>query len=158
MKYERLTKRFRNSLMKPDVELMGTVQDGVFRLAELEDKIERGELVDTKENHLIAISRASGKSSKQLETIDILAKYEQGMLVELPCKVGDTVYKQYINEIESFRVTMICQKADKTFKIRLTSDRYKTSHDVLISELGKTVFLTKAEAEQKLKELEDERL
>ena len=46
MKYKRLTKRFRNSQMQQDVELMGTVQDGIFRLAELEDKIEQGKLIE----------------------------------------------------------------------------------------------------------------
>ena len=42
---ERLTKRFKNSQMQADVELLATVRDGVFRLAEYEDAEEDGLLL-----------------------------------------------------------------------------------------------------------------
>ena len=59
-----------------------TYRDPMYiRLQELEDKIENNELVDVKENHLIRISRASGKTS--LNTVEILTKYENGLLKEL---------------------------------------------------------------------------
>lgn len=48
MNYTRLTRRFRNSQMQQDVELMTTVSNGVYRLAELEDKIEQGTLKEEK--------------------------------------------------------------------------------------------------------------
>ena len=61
---------------------------------------------------------------------------EQGRLVKLPCKVGDDVY--YILGIPNETPCAI----DKcTFEL---SD---------INKIGKTVFLTKSEAEAKLKEL-----
>ena len=59
-----------------------TYRDPMYiRLQELEDKIENNEIVDVKENHLIQISRASGKTS--LNTVEILTKYENGLLKEL---------------------------------------------------------------------------
>ena len=42
---KRMTKIFRNSQMQPDVELLGTISDGIFRLAEYEDAEENGLIV-----------------------------------------------------------------------------------------------------------------
>lgn len=61
---------------------------------------------------------------------------EQGRLIKLPCKVGDTVYLIKNNE------TIVECKADMMFL------------GVLWEEFGKEWFLTKSEAEAKLKELE----
>ena len=72
-----------------------------------------------------------------------LAEYEdldeQGLLLRLPCKVGDTVY--YILGIPK---ETPCVIEHCTFEL---SDIYK---------IGKTLFLTQAEAEQKLKEMESD--
>lgn len=85
--------------------------------------------------------------------LDKLAAYEdaeeQGRLVILPCKVGETVY--YLNpfdEIENGKITMLQQKADGTWKFRVTTD---FSHDVTTDAIGKTVFLSSEEAEAALK-------
>lgn len=127
------------------------------RLAELEDKIERGELVDVKEKHLIAISRASGKSSKQLKAIEILTKYENGTLIELPCKVGDDFW--YITMIWGFSGKFIGEMYKAKVEGFYVSDGFIQIEDDEIFHYhayGEEAFLTKAEAEQKLKELEDE--
>lgn len=60
---------------------------------------------------------------------------EQGRLIKLPCKVGDTVYLIKNSE------TIVERKADMMFI------------GVLWEEFGKEWFLTKSEAEAKLKEL-----
>lgn len=78
--------------------------------------------------------------TKNQQLIDKLAYYEdleeQDRLVKLPCKVGDDVY--YILGIPNETPCAI----DKcTFEL---SD---------INKIGKTLFLTKSEAEEKLKEL-----
>lgn len=132
------------------------------RLAELEDKIERGELVDVKENHLIAISRGSGKSSKMLKAIEILTKYENGTLIELPCKVGDDFY--YITMIWDFSGKFIGEMYKAKVEGFYVSDGFIQIEDDEIFNYhayGEEAFLTKAEAEAKLrelKELQDERL
>ena len=64
---------------------------------------------------------------------------EQGLLLRLPCKVGDSIY----SVIED-GLTIIELKFSLDFYVRRKND------------IGKTVFLTKAEAEQKLKEMESE--
>ena len=72
-----------------------------------------------------------------------LGKYEdleeQGRLVKLPCKVGDDVY--YISGIPN--------------KTPCTIDKCTFEFPDII-EIGKTLFLTKSEAEQKLKEMESD--
>lgn len=74
---------------------------------------------------------------------------EQGLLVRLPCKVGDTVYRlNPFDEIESGKITMIQQKADGTWKFRVTTD---FSNDVTTDAIGKTVFFSREEAEAALK-------
>ena len=86
--------------------------------------------------------------------LDKLADFEdaeeQGLLIRLPCKVGDTVY--YLNpfdEIENGKITMIQQKADGTWKFRVTTD---FSRDVTTDAIGKTLFLSREEAEAVLKD------
>ena len=76
---------------------------------------------------------------------------EQGRLVILPCKVGDTVYNTtWWDDIQE-KVKV----AGKTYY--RTVRKYKVSKSTFgysdIEEFGKTVFLTKSEAEAKLKEL-----
>jgi hypothetical protein len=79
-------------------------------------------------------------------------KIENGTLVELPCKVGDTVYrirkKPYKAVLERFVVNItLCLNYKGQFEWRL----FTTTEDTL----GKTVFLTREEAEAKLKELQN---
>ena len=72
-----------------------------------------------------------------------LAEYEdldeQGLLLRLPCKVGDIIY----SVIEDW-LTIIELKFSLDFYVRRKND------------IGKTVFLTQTEAEQKLKEMESD--
>lgn len=93
------------------------------------------------------------KSDKEEQALKKLAAYEdaeeQGRLVILPCKIGDMVYYfDPYDRIVSGKITMIQQKADKTWKFRVTT---AFSHDVTIDAIGKTVFLTREEAEAALK-------
>lgn len=120
-----------------------------------------------------------------------LAEYEdleeQGRLIKLPCKVGDTVYVDNtilpIEDMECYED--IDNKIPLYFPARVVSFRFakrnwmkiavkaKWLHEwiddetgpesdyieceknftILLSTIGKTVFLTKSEAEAKLKEL-----
>ena len=97
------------------------------RLTERIDNVPDGESgVCVKEHDYVS---AAGK----------LAEYEdleeQGRLIKLPCKVGDTVYLIKNSE------TIVERKADMMFL------------GVLWEGFGKEWFLTKDEAESKLKEL-----
>lgn len=69
-------------------------------------------------------------------------------LIVLPCKVGDTVWRVYPNKIVESRISMLQQKSDGTWKVRL-SDHWGV-HDENIDEIGKTIFLSRKEAEAAL--------
>lgn len=88
---------------------------------------------------------------------------EQGLLLRLPCKVGDKVYEISENFIEPCTVESIflgnyrdrngnwCNMAEIYY------DRYDcpyVSTEIYFTDIGETVFLTKAEAEAKLAEME----
>ena len=70
-----------------------------------------------------------------------------------PVKLNQILYKPYTyrNAIDECRVSAIIQKSDGTFKIRLTNLYYRAVFEVTEDDFGKTVFLTKEEAEQSLK-------
>ena len=80
-------------------------------------------------------------------------KIEQGTLIELPCKVGDTIY--YINRNNN----VIEEDVVKFFTF--TKDGIKpilTRHNKKFWEFyewDKTIFLTREEAEKRLKELQE---
>lgn len=82
----------------------------------------------------------------QQEIIERLAeledKLEAGTLVELPCKVGDTVY-----QTDGIRVYSSIVK-------NIVFDTVGVSFDK--TAIGKSVFLTREAAEARLKELEEE--
>ena len=72
-----------------------------------------------------------------------LASYEdaeeQGLLLRLPCHIGDSIYS-----VIEYGLTIIELKFSLDFYLRRKN------------EFGKTVFLTQAEADQKLKEMESD--
>lgn len=88
--------------------------------------------------------------------LDKLAEYEdleeQGLLLRLPCKVGDTVYR--ISKVGKKRD--IRERVVKSMTYHLDNqgeivwEIYSSKEDIL----GNTVFLTRKEAKAKLKELE----
>ena len=99
-----------------------------------------------------------GNYDRFLETDSRLAeledKIENGTLVELPCKVGDTLYEVFKNHKPPFIQQTKVEKiiiTEKGLKLKLARNSvYETS----ITSLGKTLFLTEAEALKKIKEVE----
>ena len=89
------------------------------------------------------------------EAINKLGKYEdaeeQGLLLRLPCKVGDIIYEIHplTGKIAQRKIKsiVVCNCPDLTIM-------YKSGYDYsnVQDDFGKTVFLTQAEAEQKLNE------
>ena len=80
---------------------------------------------------------------------------EQGRLIKLPCKVGDTVYVPTRDFISELRIVHISISKNNTFFFFFFNDGiYQNLDGFSVDKIGKTVFLTKAEAEAKLKELE----
>lgn len=101
-------------------------------------------------------------SMKFTDAMEKLAEYEdleeQGKLLKLPCAVGDTVYVKLASycdsvfaeaEVRDFTHFISCG-----FCIVVTSKSFD-KQNIPFSEFGKTVFLTREEAEAALKELEE---
>lgn len=88
-------------------------------------------------------------------------KIEQGTLIALPCKVGDTVYytsPEYYNSLlVEYTVTEISQTREGIRLAVYGSPKEKGLITYLWeSYIGKTVFLTREEAEKHLKEIQNE--
>ncbi len=85
---------------------------------------------------------------------------EQGRLVKLPCKVGDTLYRVNKGAKEPVIMMRVLQLYIKQLHKDRTVIRIDAINDddmgescYFLENIGKTVFLTKSEAEEKLKEL-----
>ena len=93
--------------------------------------------------------------------IERLAEYEdleeQGLLLRLPCKVGSTLYQPISNRINEYKAIGLCfdiTRNEFMYEVayQIGLEWYKTTCD--FDCINKTVFLTKEEAEKKLKEIE----
>ena len=78
---------------------------------------------------------------------------DKSLFVEVPVKLGQICYAlhPYKNEVEECRVSSLTQKADGSWKIRLTHNH--SVFEIRADEIGKRAFLTKEEAERKLREV-----
>lgn len=107
------------------------------------------------------------KQHDYISAAEKLADYEdaeeQGLLLRLPCKVGDTVYQISENFIEPCTVETIFlgnykdRNGNYCNMAEIYYDRYDcpyTSDEIYFTDIGKTVFLTQEEAEARLAEME----
>jgi len=85
---------------------------------------------------------------------------EQGRLIKLPCKVGDKIFLDFAGfgrDIDKLAVKdfhLDCfEDGETTLFCDYESNDKALSGQIDVTEFGKTVFLTKSEAEAKLKEL-----
>ena len=126
---KRLTEKRRFKDFRPDEEITTICVDGYFEVVDNYNNFSCG-----KESHYYLVG----------EAIDKLAEYEdaeeQGLLLRIPCKVGDIVYV--------FHTILECEYEYKVTRIRETQFEIP-----MIAMLGKSVFLTKAEAEKALEEM-----
>lgn len=114
------------------------------RLTE-KDQYSQGYKIQAKNlnSHCVA-KDAKGYITYYGQHIDKLAEYEnleeQGRLIKLPCKVGDTVY-----HVVQGRIVEVSNVDLFFLLLSVAENRFNNS-----------VFLTKSEAEQKLKEMESD--
>lgn len=98
--------------------------------------------------------------SLMIDACKKLAEYEQleeqGLLVRLPCKVGDTVYVPTRVLVSEFKITAIfCDIHGTYFYWLFYCGIYERTSGFSERDIGKTVFLTREEAEKKLKEMKN---
>ncbi len=104
-----------------------------------------------------------------LDIVHKLADYEdleeQGLLLKLPCKVGDYIWdndfgKPCVYEVTGFSLGNLNQddwEDESVFDqviVYYTNSSSSITGNFAVSEIGKTVFLTQAEAEEALKGME----
>lgn len=88
------------------------------------------------------------EQSKKL--VDLKKAEEHGLLIRLPCEIGDRIYvpsRRFL--VSEFRVTgfRFCQELFVEWKLELGIIGNYRIDGIRASEIGKTVFLTRAEAE-----------
>ena len=81
---------------------------------------------------------------------------EQGLLFRLPCKVGDIVWDNDYGKPCAYTITGFSFGTGEDYVYYYSDYSGSITGSFAVSELGKTVFLTQAEAEQKLKEMESD--
>lgn len=103
------------------------------------------------------------KVAEKLATYEDLE--EQGLLVRLPCKVRDTVWDNDFGYPEPYEIKAFsygyCNSYVESYAEEEIMIYYENSNDSItgafpMSEIGKTVFLTREEAEKKLEEMKNE--
>ena len=91
-------------------------------------------------------SKGTGDCDRLKAMVNRLAKFEdleeQGLLVKLSCKVGDMVYKLWYYDEKPYKI--------QQHVIRTLSELCGIME---AKKLGKSVFLTREEAEKKLEEM-----
>ena len=103
-------------------------------------------------------SQGAGNCKTVKNMIKKLATYEdleeQGLLVKLPCKVGDDLYCIVNGEVKKLKVHSF---GVPDFEIIDIEFKYVDGFKIVrfVGEVGKTVFLTREEAEKKLEEMEN---
>lgn len=81
------------------------------------------------------------------EALELKIAEEQGLILRLPCKIGDKVYQIEDGYIYKFNARSIdVRKENEEYIFCIDSMDYK------MDDFGKTVFLTKEDAEQALAE------
>lgn len=118
-------------------------------------------------------SQGAGNCKTVENMIKKLATYEdleeQGLLVRLPCKVGDMVWDNDFGYPESYEIKAFSYGYCDSYvepgigiedEIIFYYENYTHSISITgafpMSEIGKTVFLTREEAEKKLEEMRNE--
>ena len=137
-----------------------TIDDVIEHCKRKTEKYENLNGINTLETADISLSfiKEYWEHRQVKEYLEELKRYrdleEQGLLLRLPCPIGTTVYNTTWWDYVEEKV-----KVDgKTFY--RTVHKHKVSKSTFslldVKDFGKTVFLTKAEAEQKLKEMEND--
>ena len=80
---------------------------------------------------------------------------DSGVIVP-PCKVGDKVYKITRNKVKECEVVFVGISADEkcshfNFVERYADGKFYKSYSMVFDVIGKTVFLSREDAEKKLK-------
>lgn len=121
------------------------------------DDFELDLIIELDERHYETVQDIDTVCEKLNRLVELEDKLENGIFIELPCKVGDKVYRvgkainvkdqKYDFYVQEYEIT----KAELYEEEILFVD--DSDNEIFLVDFGKTLFLTPAEAEAKLKEL-----
>lgn len=113
------------------------------------------ELKELKENGTFTGLELTKLAIMQKELKEYKDLKEQGLLVKLPCKIGDDLYCIVNGEVKKLKVHSF---GVPDFEITDIEFKYVDGFKIVrfVGELGKTVFITREEAEKKMEELKNE--
>lgn len=121
---------------------------------------------DSVENYMKAnCMKCAEQHEKLAEWLEELKSYKeaekQGLLVRLPCKVGNMVYrvnagaKQPIIPMIVSEIHFLCYKNERTVRFDAIGKEDMGESCYRLEDIGKIVFLTHEEAEKKLEEMKN---
>ena len=113
-------------------------------------------ITDNDETRRFGRREAAYKKLTEYENLE-----EQGLLLRLPCKVGDTIYEvSYENREFVIKEHIVKEFIYRTYRFQRIEIYCENENGFLvcnnIGKLDECLFITKAEAEQKLKEMESD--
>lgn len=110
------------------------------------------ELKELKENGTFTGLELTKLAIMQKELKEYKDLKEQGLLVKLPCKIGDDLYCIVNGEVKKLKVHSF---GVPDFEITDIEFKYVDGFKIVrfVGELGKTVFITREEAEKELDEM-----
>ena len=147
-----------------------TLEEAIVHAKEVAEKNYRGVdfgWSDSIDDDIKANCLKCAEEHKQLaEWLEELKTYKeaegQGLLVRLPCNVGDTVYrvnagaKQPIIPMTVSEIHFLCYKNERAVRFDAIGKEYMGESCYRLEDIGRIVFLTNEEAEKKLEELKHE--
>ena len=134
-----------------------TLEEAIKHAKEIADMnyndAEKFDSNDSVENYMKGnYMKCAEQHEKLAEWLEELKSYkeaeEQGLLVRLPCPIGTTVWDIFRMEIREITVTSIEYNDNKEYVLW-------AGEDELLGTLNEAVFLTREEAEKKLKEMKN---
>ena len=148
-----------------------TLEEAITHAKEVADMnyndAEKFDSNDSVENYMKAnCMKCAEQHEKLAEWLEELKSYkeaeEQGLLVRLPCKVGDTAYrvnagaKQPIIPMTVSEIHFLCYKNERVVRFDAIGKEDMGESCYRLEDIGRIVFLTREEAEKKLEELKNE--
>ena len=142
-----------------------TLEEAIVHAKEVADMnyndAEKFDSNDSVENYMKAnCMKCAEQHEKLAEWLEELKSYkeaeEQGLLLRLSCKVGDTVYrvnvgaKQPIIPMTVSEIHFLCYKNERAVRFDAIGKEDMGESCYRLEDIGRIVFLTRKEAEKKL--------
>lgn len=148
-----------------------TLEEAIVHTKEVADMnyndAEKFDSNDSVENYMKANCMKCAEEHEQLaKWLEELKSYkdleEQGLLVRLPCKVGDTVYrvnagaKQPIIPMTVSEIHFLCYKNERAVRFDAIGKEDMGESCYRLEDIGRIIFITYEETEKKLEEMKNE--